>query len=229
MSDPATATPAGSAPASASAATHDLPPRVPFVDARAKARAVAAVKTFESHTSAELVITVKKRARTYREAHLSFGLVVAAVTLLFLLFYPRDFSTTFMPVDTLIGFAVGYGLSRFVAPIERLAVPASTRRAVVEQAAKAAFFDLGVSKTTGRTGVLVYVALFEQMVAIIVDAGVTTEARRAAEATQGALEAALARVDMGAFAETLERLGPAFAPTMARAADDVNELSDEIT
>ena len=66
----------------------------PSLDARAKARAVAAVKAFEAETSAELVVTVKKHARTYPEVHLLYGSVFALVTLLFLLFYPLDFSTT---------------------------------------------------------------------------------------------------------------------------------------
>jgi hypothetical protein len=34
---------------------------------------------------------------------------------------------------------------------------------------------------------------------------------------------------MGAFAATLEGLGPRFAATMARSADDVNELPDEVS
>jgi putative membrane protein len=206
----------------------EMPARVPFLDARAKARAVAAVKAFEMETSAELVITVKKHARVYPEVHLLYGSVFALFTLLFLLFYPLDFSTTMMPIDTLVGFAVGNGLSRILPPLQLLALSEGKRRGVVEQAAKAAFFDLGVSKTTGRTGVLVYVALFERMVAVVADAGVTPEAKRAAESARTALEAAVGSTDIRAFAQTLEALGKTFGETMARSADDVNELPDEI-
>ncbi len=206
----------------------DLPARLPFLDAKAKARAVAAVKAFEAETCAELVITVKKHARAYPEVHLLFGAVFALLTLLFLLFYPLDFSTTMMPVDTLVGFAVGNVLSRTLPPLQRLALSEGKRRSVVEQAAKAAFYDLGVSKTTGRTGVLVYVALFENVVAVVADAGITPEARAAAETARAALEAAVARVDIRAFSETLEALGKTFGATMQRSADDVNELPDEI-
>jgi putative membrane protein len=206
----------------------ELPPRLPFLDARAKARAVQAVKTFELETSAELVITVKKRAREYPEVHLLFGSVFALLTLLFLLFYPLDFSTTMMPLDTLVGFAVGNVLSRILPPLQRLGLSPEKRRSIVEQAAKAAFYDLGVSKTTGRTGVLVYVALFEGVVAVVPDAGVTPEAKSAAEKARAALEAAVARVDISAFSETLEALGKSFGATMRRSADDVNELPDEV-
>ena len=210
------------------AAAGGLPARLSFLDARAKARAVAAVKAFEAQTSAELVLTVKKQVRPYPEAHLLWGSVLAYGAVLFLLFYPMDFDTRMMPVDLLVAFAAGYGLSRLLPPLLRLAVSAKKRRESVERAAKAAFFDLGVSRTTGRTGVLVYLAVLEGMVAIVADAGVTAEARKAAEDARDALEAAFVRLDVSAFVAVIERLGASFAPTMARSEDDVNELSDEV-
>src|SRR5262249_47048509 len=155
--------------------TLELPARVPFLDERAKARAVAAVKAFESFTSAELVVTVKKRARPYPATDLIFGIVFSFVALLFLLFYPVDFSTRLMPLDIIGAFGVGYALSRTLPPLKRLLIPQKRRRTMVNDAAKVAFVDLGVTKTTGRTGVLVYVALFEEMVAIVPDVGVTKE------------------------------------------------------
>lgn len=213
---------------STTAAAGDVPARLSFLDARAKTRAVAAVKTFEAQTSAELVVTVKKQVRSYPEAHLVCGSVLAFAALLFLLFYPMDFSTAFMPLDVFVAFAVGYGVSRMLPQLQRLAVSKRKRRETVEQAAKAAFYDLGVGKTTGRTGVLVYLSVLEGIVAIVADAGVTVEARKAADEARDALEAALVRLDVSAFATTVERLGASFGATMARAADDVNELSDEV-
>jgi putative membrane protein len=224
MSAPAVA----HAPPETGSSVADLPPRLPFLDARAKARAVVAIKAFEAQTSAELVVTVKKQVRAYPEVHLLYGAIAAFLTLLFLLFFPIDFSTVLMPVDTIVAFAAGYGLSRMLPPLQRLALSETKRRLAVEQAAKAAFHDLGVSKTTGRTGLLVHVAVFEGLVTVVVDAGITPEARLAAEGSRGALEDALRRLDMRAFAETLERLGPVFAATMPRSADDVNELADDI-
>lgn len=206
----------------------ELPARLSFLDARAKARAVAAVQAFEAQTSAELVLTVKKQVRSYPEAHLLCGSVLAFGALVFLLFYPMDFDTRMMPVDLLVSFAAGYGLARLLPPLLRLAVSAKKRRESVECAAKAAFFDLGVGRTTGRTGILVYLAVLEGMVAIVADSGVTNEARKAANDARAALEAAFVRLDVSAFAAAIESLGASFAPTMARSEDDVNELSDEV-
>lgn len=201
---------------------------VSFLDPQAKARAVLAIKAFELATSAELVVTVKKAARAYPDAHLVVGTLFAFGALLFLLFFPLDFNTTLMPVDTVVAFAAGYGLSRFLPPLARLVVSEPRLREGVDLAAKAAFVDLGVTKTTGRTGVLVYVAIFERMVSIVTDAGVTPAAVSAAQGVRSSLESALASLDIKTFAETLEGLGPAFGQTMPHAEDDVNELADEI-
>jgi putative membrane protein len=206
----------------------DLPARVSFLEDRAKRRAVEAVRAFETHTSAELVVTVKKQVRPYREVDLAFGAGFAFAALLFLLFYPLDFDTKMMPLDTVLAFAFGFLFARAVPSVRRLAIPLAKRRSAVEEAAKASFVDLGVSKTTGRTGVLVFVSLFEGVVAIVADVGVTAEARKAANEARVGLEAALARSDVRGFAEILEALGPRFGATMARSADDVNELSDEV-
>lgn len=206
----------------------ELPPRLPFLDPRAKARATEAVRAFEQHTSAELVITVKKAARTYPEVDLAFGAVFAFVALLFLLFYPVEFSVTLMPVDALFAFVVGWLAAKNLPPLKRLALPGVKRRAAVEEAAKSAFVDLGVTNTSGRTGVLVHASLFERIVVIVTNRGVSAEATKAANDAQPVLEAALVASDVRAFAEALEALGPAFATTMPRAHDDVNELADEV-
>lgn len=69
-------------------------------------------------------------------------------------------------------------------------------------------------------------SLFEGIVAIVADAGVTPEAKKALDEARATLEASLAQLDIGAFATTIEGLGAKFSKTMARSADDVNELSD---
>jgi putative membrane protein len=205
-----------------------LPNRVAFLDERAKARAVAAVRVFEAHTSAELVITVRKQVRSYTESDMIVGALFAFAALMVLLFHPIEFAVYWMPIDVIVAFALGFVLSRTLPPVQKIFVRSSKRREAVNIAAKAAFYDLGITRTTGRTGVLVFVALAEGMVALVTDTGVTAEANQAANDTKAALEAALAHSDMRTFAETLEKLGSAFGATMAHADDDVNELPDEI-
>ncbi|MCL2723871.1 MAG: hypothetical protein FWD69_05480 [Polyangiaceae bacterium] len=189
---------------------------------------MAAVREFESHTSAELVITVRKQVRSYAESDVIVGALFAFAMLMVLLFHPIEFSIDWMPLDVIVAFALGFSFSRVLPPVRRLFVRAKKRREALELAAKAAFYDLGITRTRGRTGVLVFVAIVEGMVAIVTDTGVTAEAKKAAAEAQDALEAALVHKDMQTFAETLEKLGPLFGATMVHAEDDVNELPDEI-
>lgn len=207
----------------------DLPSRVSFLDAQAKARIVAAVIAFEQATSAELMVTVKKRSRAYLEADLAWGSGAAFVALLVLLFSPTTFHVALMPLDVALGFGFGFGLSRMFPAMSRVFVSEAKRREAVEQAAKAAFYNLGVSRTTGRTGVLLYLSVREAMVVFVTDTGITVEAQAAALRVQTTLEKALARLDVEAFAQAVESLGSVFASTMPRDHDDINELSDEVS
>lgn len=71
---------------------------------------------------------------------------------------------------------------------------------------------------------LVYVSTFERRVELVADVGVDG---KLVEGEVRALEAAVAgRPDLDAFLEALRRLGPALAPSLPHAADDVNELPD---
>lgn len=213
---------------SASAPPSELPLRLSFLDDRAKARAVEAVRAFESHTCAELVVVVRRAARSYPEAHLVTGAVCAFAALVFLLFSPVSFDVRLMPADTALAFAVGAGASWYVPAIGRLGVRVRRRREALETAAKVAFVDLGISRTKGRTGILVLVGAFEEDVAIVCDVGVSAEVSAAMLAARPALGSAVARGDVKAFGATLEGLGPGCAASMARGLDDVNELPDEV-
>jgi putative membrane protein len=96
------------------------------------------------------------------------------------------------------------------------------------EAARSRFFDLGVGRTTGRTGILVYASALERRVEVVPDVGVvtTTDEWRSATST---LERSMARgVDLDSFVAALAALGPALAGPMPRQPDDVNELPDEV-
>jgi putative membrane protein len=213
---------------SATASTSALPPRLSFLDARAKARAVEAVRAFEAHTCAELVVVVRRTAKSYPEAHLTVGAVAAFAALVFLLLSPVTFDHRLMPFDTALAYACGVFASRYVPAIGRLGSRARRRREALEAAAKVAFVDLGISRTKGRTGILVFVGAFEEDVAIVCDVGVSGDVVDAMTAARPALASAVARGDVAAFGATLEALGPKCAASMSRAHDDVNELPDEV-
>jgi putative membrane protein len=134
---------------------------------------------------------------------------------------------SFLIYPLVIGLTLGWAVGRLPAPIRWL-TPISTRRAAVQASAHHTFVARGVHATRGRTGILVYCALSERMVAVVADTGVLTAvpaATLANWATQ--IEQALGRSAAHA-ADAVAALAPVFAGALPRLADDVNELVDEV-
>jgi putative membrane protein len=99
----------------------------------------------------------------------------------------------------------------------------------VAEAARVTFYDLGISRTSGRNGLLVFVSTFEQRALVLVDIGIDVAALGPAwsEACD-AMSRAVKQRDLPAFEQALESLGPILGARMPRSADDVNELPDEV-
>jgi uncharacterized membrane protein len=99
------------------------------------------------------------------------------------------------------------------------------RKEAARSAARSSFVDLGVTKTKGRTGVLILVAVFEKRAEIVCDIGVESSVVGAAG---DRMQEAVERFDFDAFVTALESMGPPLAKALPRQADDENELSDEV-
>jgi len=201
-----------------------------FYEDRAKSETRKAVADIESVTSAEIVVALRRAAGDYRAADYLAGFVLSVVVLLVMLFVEREFRLLAFPGGVVAAFIFGAAVTSQIAPIRRTFTLPSQRRAAVQSAARAAFVDLGVSRTTGRTGVLVFVALFEREVEIVADVGVDMEAlgedwKKAVTALRGSLRPAPV---FDRFAEKLRALATPLSTALPRAADDVNELPDEV-
>ena len=146
-----------------------------FVDG-ARKRVGDAVEVIERDIEVEVVVTVRKRSGHYRRTDLYTGAMLAYAMLLFMLFYPQPFDTEWMPVDVVVAFLFGVAFSLEVSAFRRAMTPKSLLDEAVRLAAHSAFYTLGVSRTTGRTGVLVFVSMFERRVLVVPDVGVNPEA-----------------------------------------------------
>jgi putative membrane protein len=195
-----------------------------FFTGAAKTRVTEAVVDVESRTAAEIVVFVRRASNTWRQVDLAVGATVAFGVLLLLLFHPRPIAVEVMPIDVVLAFLGGSVLCNNIPPFKRALLPHKRVTEQVRAAAREAFVDQGVSRTRGRTGILVYVSTFERRVEVVADIGVDT---RVVEAEVLALTQSVAGgPDLDAFLDALRRLGPALAPSLPRAADDVNELPD---
>ena len=200
-----------------------------FFAEQTRDRVVAAVQAVESRTSAELVVVVRLRSGTYPEAHHRAGALLAMIVLLLLLFLPQEFAVAGIPLQVGIAYALGFFAAKWAPPLERLL---ASRAQLAERTRLAAHAELetgGITKTRGRTGVLVYFSALERRTLVVADHGVEPALATAgfASAERAILDAA-ARLDPDAFVTALEALGPALEGPLPRGDDDENELDDGV-
>jgi len=144
-----------------------------FFKDEAKKRAAQAVKAAESQTSAEIVIAVRKRSGNYRATDYHFGFIVMAFPVLYMLVHPtRVFAVETIALDGVLAFAIGALLSANVHTLRRLLVRRKTLTTNVTEAGRATFYELGISRTSGRNGILIFVSAFERMCTVVPDVGI---------------------------------------------------------
>ena len=137
---------------------------------------------------------------------------------------------TWLVASTLFGFVVGWLLGTRVPPIRRGLVRSDLLTHRVSQRAETAFLEEEVFDTEERTGILIFVALFEHRVIVLGDRGINSaveqdewngivarmvEHLRRGEIAEGVL------LGVGECGQLLEHRGVQIRP------DDRNELSNE--
>lgn len=200
-----------------------------FLHAEARPLVSKAIAAVELRTSAEVVVTVRKTSGHYGQADATLGAVMMMVGLLVFLYHPAPFDEDLFPLVEVAFFAVGVVFSRALPPLRRLLTPRQVRLDAVRAAARAAFVDQGITRTRDRTGILLYVSLFEKKLEVVTDLGVPVEPmgegwRQALVPLHQAAEA----VDVASFIKAIEGLAPPLEKALPRSEDDVNELSDEV-
>jgi putative membrane protein len=202
----------------------------PFLTDQAKLALTEAVREVEAATSAELVVAVRARSGSYLHADLIAGIVAGLAALAFLLFSAREFGLLAFMVDTVvIGLLGGLIASRFPG-LRRLLTRPAVRRRLAESAARCLFVEKRVHTTAGRTGFLLYVSVLEREAVVVPDIGL--EALAATEPWQRAIAAIEEGVRHGEdgvrIADRVCALAGVCGPALPRAADDVDELANEV-
>ena len=134
-----------------------------------------------------------------------------------------------MTLPAFVGAAVGYLLANFVPAIERGLIAAENLERRVRLRAESAFLDEEVFDTRDRTGILIFLALFEHRALILADSGIH---QKVEEDEWQALVSSLVggiRADrtVDALVDTIGKCGDLLEERgVARRADDVDELSN---
>ncbi len=134
-----------------------------------------------------------------------------------------------LTLPAFVGAAVGYLLASFLPAIERLLIDAGSLEQRVRLRAEAAFLDEEVFDTRDRTGILIFIALFEHRAVILADSGIHQKVDESewqalvtslvAGIRSGRTVEALVEI-IGKCGDLLEERG------VARRPDDVNELTN---
>lgn len=136
-----------------------------------------------------------------------------------------------MTLPPLTGAAAGWLAVRLVEPLRRAMVATEELERRVRLRAAAAFVDEEVFATRDRTGILLFVSLFEHRVLVVADAGI--EARVAQpewDSIAGNVAAGIRAGRAGeALAEGVSRCGELLSrPGLEPRRDDADELSDHV-
>jgi putative membrane protein len=200
-----------------------------FTDKAAKAEVANAIREIERATSAEVVVAVRASSGHYRHTDYLVGFALSFAALLVFLFDSHEFSIDWMPLDSLLAFALGTFVSASVPPLRRALTSTRLMRSNVHTSARATFVELGIGKTSGRTGILVYASMFEKVVEVVADVGIDAAVLGAPfQSAITALDNALRRgPSFPRFTEALRALGPVLGKALPRLAGDLNELPDE--
>ena len=108
----------------------------------------------EAQTSAEIVVAVRRVSGHYRATDYLLGFIAMGLVVLYMLLAPQVFSLGQMALEGMAGFVVG-ALSSAYLPPYAACLRDRDLEANVERAARATFYELGISRTSGRNGILV--------------------------------------------------------------------------
>jgi putative membrane protein len=196
---------------------------------RAKELVTQAIKDIEKQTSAEIVVAVRRRSGNYRHTDLYAGAAFALVLLVVLLFDRREYAIEWMPLEVAVAFAFGAFWVASVDMVRRALTPRRLMHDNVRTTARAAFYDMGIARTRGRSGILVFVSMFERKVEVVCDVGIKPPALGAEwSAAVARLEASLVgRPDFERFIEALRAMAQPLARELPHQPDDIDELPDE--
>ena len=211
-------------------------------------RVAEAVSRAEAQSAGEIVTIVTPRSDRYGDVALAWSAFVA-----FLALAALELATPFYLalVDRLLGLwasdwtprgvmalALGVASIKFLSmlalmlwrPLRLLLTPGPIKAARVHARALTCFRVGAESRTTGRTGILIYLSMAERRAEIIADEAIA--AKVGPEVWGDAMHALLTEVRQGRVADgmvaAVEQVGAVLSQHFPRGADDVNELPDRL-
>lgn len=192
-----------------------------------------AIASAESQTSGEIVPVLVRRSSTVGHVPmLAMSLLMLSAFMLDLPAWLSEWQGSepiWIGVLLLAAAALGYGLSRFDA-VDRLLTPRPDQMRQVDMRAEIEFYELEMSQTDARTGVLLMVSLMEHRAVVLADHGISEklDATIWQEVVDLMIDGVKGGDLAGGMCAAIERCGALLAPHFPIADDDANELRDHL-
>lgn len=136
-----------------------------------RARIEQAVAALERDTRAEIVVVCARAADDYWDVSLTWASLIALLTPALVWLAAPTLPAIWLYDLQLVLFITVLTLTR-VPAVARVLVPTATQRNYCAQMARAQFFAQGLHHTSGRTGILLFVAEQEHYVEVLADTGI---------------------------------------------------------
>jgi len=218
-------------------------PRRKFLSDADLDRITEATRRAELRTSAEIVTVIATRAGAY-----TGHVLLAAAVVLFL--FSVAYLTFIKPIGAFLKqilwafdtnhalwtlvivqaavFLLTYAALSTWPGLKRLIISKKDQIAKVHSRAGSEFFGHHVAETAGETGVLIYIALFERRVELLVDSGIAAVVPRETwkDVVEDIIRGVKRRTLVDVLCGQIERIGEVLSKNFPRKERDINELPD---
>jgi putative membrane protein len=142
-----------------------------IIDPAARLRIERAVVAAELKTAGEIVVAVVHACDDYVGARWRFAVVLAGLAFLALVLFAQPLPAALYLLAQVVALVLGHGLARLEWVLRRL-LPDDLIDERVTERSRRCFAENGLTRTTARTGILIFVALLEHRVVVLADEGI---------------------------------------------------------
>jgi putative membrane protein len=220
---------------------------IQFTDAD-REKVSAAIEAAEAQTSGEIVTVTTPISDAYHDVALHWALVPLFAVLAWAAWRPTALvwwydhlfggwspDPTLSELLTLLMFfaALKFTVALLILkwmPLRLFLTPAATKHRRVRRRAIAIFQAAAAGRTTGKTGILIYLSLAERRAEIVADEAIhkLTDEHTWGEAMHALIEQVRAGRAADGIVAAIERVGTVLAEHFPRSADDQNEIPDRL-
>ena len=191
-------------------------------------RIAAAIHSAEAGTSGEIVCVLARASGGHGEIPAVWAAVLS-LALPWALVAWTQWTVLHILLAQLVCFAALWGLFSLPAVSQRL-MPRAMQRAAAHRAAMEQFMVRGVSRTSQRTGILIFVSLAERYARIVADDGIA--AKIPPERWQAIVDGLIGEARQDRIAEgfiaAISACGEALKTHFPAGANDANQLPDRL-